>query len=226
MTAEQVECLLGLLARAKAAWIVSELRTLVEAAESPSKAYDLVLEKTGKRKKALAARWFAIAMRDFNPDIVGAAVRFLGAVPHNVDRLRALLITPDDGQKENAVITREWVRQCLQEQGLHITHNRGGGNCLLRMQIKAEIPHSMKAGKITVCGYYEGEESWLGDWRTSLHIYLFLWGEDSKWHGTDSPPFNGGCSCNVTGEDAFRGLVKRIAAGEFLPNDSEFHPSE
>ena len=94
MTHEQIEKLMELLARAKAAWLSQELLNLTESVQSPSQAYELVLERTGKRKKALAARWYAVACRDFNSDIVGACVRFLRAVPNCQQRLRELLTTP------------------------------------------------------------------------------------------------------------------------------------
>jgi len=79
MTPKDVKRLIELLARAKAVWAVPELLNLTESATSPSKAYNLVLARTGKRKKALAARWYAIACREenFGAELVGACVRFL-----------------------------------------------------------------------------------------------------------------------------------------------------
>ena len=93
MTSQDVERLLELVARAKAVWMVPELLNLAESAENPTKAYDLVLQKTGKRKKALAARWHAVACRDFNADLVGACVRFLRFVPMGQEKLAQFLVS-------------------------------------------------------------------------------------------------------------------------------------
>lgn len=93
MTPQDVERLMELLARAKAVWAVPELLNLTESAENPTKAYNLVLQKTGKRKKALAARWHVIACRDFNADLVGACVRFLRFVPQEREKLGQFLVS-------------------------------------------------------------------------------------------------------------------------------------
>ena len=99
---EGVEELLDLLARSKAVWVVPELRTLTEEANSPTHAYNLVLEKTGKHRKALAARWYAIALgprlengaQTVWRDIVGSSVRFMTALPDRREGLRKLLSRP------------------------------------------------------------------------------------------------------------------------------------
>jgi hypothetical protein len=95
MTAEEADKLLELMARAKAVWMVPELLKLAEEASSPTDAYAVVLEHTGKRKKALAARWYAIAQRTFDPFIVGATSRYLRTLKNAPQRLRILLTTPD-----------------------------------------------------------------------------------------------------------------------------------
>lgn len=101
MTPQEVERLLELLARAKAVWMVPELLNLTESAENPTQAYDLVLQKTGKRKKALAARWHAVACRDFNADLVGACVRFLRYVPNGTQKIAQFLVSPSTPQEGN-----------------------------------------------------------------------------------------------------------------------------
>jgi hypothetical protein len=73
--AQSIEKFVDLIARAKAIWTNPELLNLTVMASSPSEAYDLVLQKTGKRKKALAARWYAILLRDYEPIMVRAALR-------------------------------------------------------------------------------------------------------------------------------------------------------
>lgn len=95
MTAEEADELLELMARAKAVWMVPELLKLAEEASSPKNAFDVVLRHTGKRKKALAARWYAIARREFDPFLVGATSRYLRTLKDAPQRLRTLLITPD-----------------------------------------------------------------------------------------------------------------------------------
>jgi hypothetical protein len=76
-TRADIKQFLELLARSKAIWMVPELQNLAESAGNPTKAYELVLQKTGKRRKALAARWYAIALRDYHPDLVGGCIRWL-----------------------------------------------------------------------------------------------------------------------------------------------------
>lgn len=97
MTIEQIERLLDLLARSKAVWIVPDLLNLAEEATSPNNAYDRVFQHTDKRKKALAARWYAVALRDFEPKLVRACVRWLQMEPigrfvHNIPNLKQFLI--------------------------------------------------------------------------------------------------------------------------------------
>src|SRR3989344_959738 len=81
-TAKQVEEFVYLLARSKAFWMVPELLNLAATASSPSAAYELVLKKTGSRRKANAARWIAIAVRDYYPLWPQSSIRFLKS--HNL----------------------------------------------------------------------------------------------------------------------------------------------
>ena len=76
-TAKQVDEFVDLLARSKAVWMVPELLNLAATASSPSAAYDLVLQKTGSRRKAKAARRLAITVRDYYPMWPQSAIRFL-----------------------------------------------------------------------------------------------------------------------------------------------------
>ncbi len=96
MTIEQIERLVDLMARSKAVWMIPDLLHLAEEATSPSNAYDRVFQHTNKRKKALAARWFAIALKDFDPKLVRACVRWLQMEPigrfvHNLPNLKSFL---------------------------------------------------------------------------------------------------------------------------------------
>jgi hypothetical protein len=93
MKSHDIEHLMWLLARAKAVWMIPDLLNLAESAENPTQAYDRVLAKTGKRKKALAARWHAVACRDFDADLVGACVRFLRFVPQGQKKLAQFLVS-------------------------------------------------------------------------------------------------------------------------------------
>ena len=76
-TRAEIKQFLELLARSKAVWMIPELQNLTESAGNPTKAYELVLKETGKRRKALAARWYAVALRDYPPDLVGSCIRWL-----------------------------------------------------------------------------------------------------------------------------------------------------
>jgi len=60
--------------------MVPDLLNLTESAENSSHAYKSVFDKTNKRKKALAARWHAIALKDFHPDLVGACAKWLKVI--------------------------------------------------------------------------------------------------------------------------------------------------
>jgi hypothetical protein len=113
MTKEQIEKLFGLLARAKAVWTDPRLCTLTEETTNPTQAYERMLEATKKRKKALAARWYAIALRDFDRDIVGASVRYLRANPGNLGGLVKLLVTPIVGKKGRVAMSSERMKQIL-----------------------------------------------------------------------------------------------------------------
>lgn len=104
MTRKEIDRLLKLLARAKAVWMDQNLLNLTESAGTPTNAYDIVFKQTGKRRKALAARWYAVARRDFHPDLVGACVRWL-RYPHwsrGSKQLRIFLTNAlaEDEQKE------------------------------------------------------------------------------------------------------------------------------
>ncbi|MDO8483109.1 MAG: hypothetical protein Q7S86_04815 [bacterium] len=57
--------------------MVPELLNLAATASSPSAAYELVLKKTGSRKKAKAARWLAITVRDYYPMWSQSCIRML-----------------------------------------------------------------------------------------------------------------------------------------------------
>jgi hypothetical protein len=92
-TQVEIDAFVELLARSKAVWMVPELLNLAAMASSPSVAYDLVLTATGKRKKALAARWFAIAIRDYFPQVPQACVRWLRVNDLHLGRLKEYLKT-------------------------------------------------------------------------------------------------------------------------------------
>lgn len=84
--------LIGFLYKSKAIWRNPELLNLVESAPSPTKAYAAVFQKTGKAKKALAARWYACAIRDFGKESLGALTAVLNS-PLGVEKLEELLTT-------------------------------------------------------------------------------------------------------------------------------------
>jgi hypothetical protein len=88
-----VDRFVELIARSKAIWLKPELLNLVAVASSPSAAYDLVLEKTGKRKKALAARWLAVAVRDYDPMLVRSSIRFINGQEIRPEKLKEFLST-------------------------------------------------------------------------------------------------------------------------------------
>lgn len=92
--AEQADRLVELIAHSKAVWIVPELRNLVAIASSPSSAHKLVLQKTGKQKKAKAAHKFAQALRDYEPLLVRSSIRYLeGPGGFRPEKLREFLST-------------------------------------------------------------------------------------------------------------------------------------
>jgi hypothetical protein len=66
--------IIGYLTRSKAIWKNPELLNLVESAPSPTKAQAMVLQKTGKKKKGVAAYYYASAIRDFGKDSLGALI--------------------------------------------------------------------------------------------------------------------------------------------------------
>jgi len=76
-TMQDCERFVELMARAKAVWADPKLLDLTEKADSPTQAYEIVLAETGKRRKALAARWYKIVCRDYHPDLASACGRWL-----------------------------------------------------------------------------------------------------------------------------------------------------
>ena len=113
-----VDRFVELLARSKAIWLVPELLNLVAMASSPSTAYDLVLQKTGKRKKALAARWLAVALRDYEPLLVRSALRFIGTHELRPEKLKAFLSTTLHSQEEGQYRERTTSEQNNIKTGL------------------------------------------------------------------------------------------------------------
>ena len=91
MTPEQISRLVELMARSKAIWMVPALLNLTESAISPNNAYDLVLNETGRRRAALAARWLVIARQEFDPDLVGACGRWLKYTKRGTESLKQFL---------------------------------------------------------------------------------------------------------------------------------------
>jgi len=60
--------LVGMLTRSKAIWKNPELLKLVEATPSPNKAFKVIFQKTGSQRKAKAARYYRMAMRDYGAE--------------------------------------------------------------------------------------------------------------------------------------------------------------
>jgi len=103
-TAKQVDEFVDLLARSKAVWMVPELLNLAATASSPSSAYELVLQKTGSRRKAKAARWLAITVRDYFQMWPQSAIRFLKTHDLRPERLKEYLkatLTLDESDEHN-----------------------------------------------------------------------------------------------------------------------------
>ncbi len=93
--AEQANRLVELLAHSKAVWMVPELLNLVATTSSPSSAHRLVLQKTGKEKKAKAAHKFVQALRDYEPLLVRSCIRYLkGPGEFRPERLRQFILNP------------------------------------------------------------------------------------------------------------------------------------
>lgn len=92
MTEDGAIELIGYLTRSKAIWMNPELLKLVESASSPTHAYTLVLQRTGKQKKAKAGRWYACAIRDHGKDSLGALSAILNS-PQGAEKLELLLTT-------------------------------------------------------------------------------------------------------------------------------------
>ena len=87
--------LVGYLKRSKAIWKNPELLNLVESAPnpSPSQVFLHVLKHTGSRRKALAARWYACAIRDYGEESLGSLVVILQS-PRGAEKLEQLLTPP------------------------------------------------------------------------------------------------------------------------------------
>jgi hypothetical protein len=86
---EAVE-LVGMLTRSKTIWKNPELLKLVENTPSPTKAFSVVLRHTGSQRKAKAARWYRMAMRDYGEHSPGALVGILQS-PQGAAQLEKLL---------------------------------------------------------------------------------------------------------------------------------------
>jgi len=92
--------LVGMLTRSKAIWRNPKLLNLVEGTPSPSKAFSVVFEHTGSRRKAVAARWYRMAMRDYGEHSPGALVSILQS-PQGAARLEKLLTENPHHVSEN-----------------------------------------------------------------------------------------------------------------------------
>lgn len=108
-----VDRFVELIARSKAIWLNPELLNLVAMASSPSSAYDLVLQKTSKRKMALAARWLAVALRDYEPMQVRSAIRYLKSHQMRPEEMKAFIST---------------TLHCQQEEQYRDTHHEANDN--------------------------------------------------------------------------------------------------
>lgn len=92
MNEDDVIDIIGYLTRSKAIWRNPELLNLVESAPSPTKAQALVLQKTGKKKKGVAAYYYASAIRDFGKESLGALTVILSS-PQGEEKLEEWLTT-------------------------------------------------------------------------------------------------------------------------------------
>ena len=82
--------IVGLLTRSKAIWKNPDLLKLVERTPSPNNAFSVLMKHTGSRRKALAARWYRMAMRDYGEQSPGTLVSILQS-PQGAARLEKLL---------------------------------------------------------------------------------------------------------------------------------------
>lgn len=82
--------IVGMLTRSKAIWKNPELLKLVEGTPSPNKAFNVVMKRTGSQRKAKAARWYRMAMRDYGDLSPGALVSIIQS-PQGAARLEMLL---------------------------------------------------------------------------------------------------------------------------------------
>ena len=87
MDEDDVIDIIGYLTRSKAIWKNPVLLNLVESASSPTNAQALVLKSTGKKKKGVAAYYYASAIRDFGKESLGALTAILNS-PQGVENCR------------------------------------------------------------------------------------------------------------------------------------------
>lgn len=92
MNEDDVINLIGYLTRSKAIWKNPVLLNLVESAPSPTKAQAMVLQSTGKKKKGIAAYYYACAIRDFGKESLGPLTVILGS-PQGEEKLEEWLTT-------------------------------------------------------------------------------------------------------------------------------------
>lgn len=92
MTEDDAVEIIGFLTRSKAIWTNPELLNLVGTAPSPSQAFSIVFRHTGSQKKAKAARFYAMALRDYGHVSPGTLVAVLQS-PQGAEKLEELLTT-------------------------------------------------------------------------------------------------------------------------------------
>ena len=112
MNEDDAVMIVGYLTRSKAIWKDPVLLALVESAPSPTKAFALVLQKTGSQKKAKAGRWYACAIRDFGKDSLGALTKVLQS-PQGAEKLEELILTtfPDLSEEQERRMPCTAIRQ-------------------------------------------------------------------------------------------------------------------
>jgi len=82
--------LIGFLVHSKAIWKNPELLKLVEDSPNPTQAHKNVFIKTGSKRKAKAAHWYACAIRDHGDESLGTLVAVL-RLPQGEKKLEELL---------------------------------------------------------------------------------------------------------------------------------------
>lgn len=92
--------LVGMLTRSKAIWKNPELLKLVEGTPSPNKAFNVVFQATGSQRKAKAARYYRMAMRDYGESTPGALVAILQS-PQGAAKLERLFTENPNHVPEN-----------------------------------------------------------------------------------------------------------------------------